>query len=368
MDKIYRNIIFITLIVLSCILVRNNIKSILDYFTESITNDNITKSITFIESNFFIILIICILIRINIKSTLDYFTESITNDNIKKFISVIESNLSTDQKNLIIIPHTELGDAFVINGAIRHYSKIYDKIIYVCRNVYYEQISFMYADNKNILIYPINLGGEIYTQIINHIYINKEIENLFDKYNIDFIPMKYFKNIYEPRILSNTIIKRNNDLIDYPNFMYDELNLDPNIRYTQFKINRDYNRENELYNKLVNIIGKDYIIIIDDNERNYKIDTKYIQNKNLPVYYLGNKSQNKDVRLDELKDPYVVNYIKLLENATEIHTIESSIHILIDQLSINNNVYIHAYLRNGNINNRVTVHNNNKIFKYIYTN
>jgi hypothetical protein len=312
---------------------------------------------------FIIIILITVITNYTIKSV---NKELYTNEN--PFINFIEANLSSNTKNLVIIPHTELGDTLIINGVIRHYSTIYDKIIYICRKNYYDQISFMYSDNKNILIYPINLGGEIYYELINHIQINNEMINTFDKYNIDFIPMKTFKKIYNPRILSDIIVKRNDDYTDYPNFMYDELNLDPNIRYTKFKINRDYDKEIELYNKLVNIIGKDYIIIIDDKVRNYNIDIKHVQNKNLPLFYISNNSQNSDTRLNDLKDTYIVNYIKILENAKEIHTIESSMHILIDQLSINNNVYVHTYPRSGNIDKHVTVHNNNKIFKYIYTN
>ena len=131
-----------------------------------------------------IILIIYNLIRNNYILQNEYFSE---NDNKIKFINYIKSNLNIDTKNLIIIPHTELGDSFVMNGAIRHYSTIYDKIIYICKGSYYEQISFMYSDNKNILIYPIYLGNEIYSEIVKYIPIDEDMINTFNNYNIDFI-------------------------------------------------------------------------------------------------------------------------------------------------------------------------------------
>jgi len=314
----------------------------------------------------YIIVIIIVIIIYNIIRSKISIIDSFNDEN--NFILFIKNNLLPNQKNLIIIPHTEIGDAFVINGAIRHYSSIYDKIIYICKGVYYEQLSFMYSDNKNILVYPIYLGNEIYSEIVKYIPINEEMINTFNNYNIDFIPMKYFKDIYSPHILSDTKIKTNNDLINYPFFMYDELDLDPNIRYTKFKINRDYNRENELYNKLINIIGQDYVIIIDDKIRNFNIDIKYIENKHLPIFYLGNNSQNTNDKLNEIRDPQIVNNIKILKNAREIHTIESSIYVLLDQMAINDNIYVHAYLRNGNIDNKVMFYTNNYAFKYIYTN
>jgi hypothetical protein len=315
----------------------------------------------------YIIVIIIVIIIYNIIRSNITIIDSFNNDE-NKFILFIKENLLNDKKNLVIIPHTEMGDAFVMNGAIRYYSNIYDKIIYVCKGVYYEQISFMYSDNKNILIYPIYVGNEIYSEIVKYIQIDEKMIDTFNNYNIDFIPMKYFKDIYNPRILSDTKLKTNNDLINYPFFMYDELDLDPNIRYIQFKINRDYNRENELYTKLINIIGQDYIIIIDDRIRNYNIDLNYIENKNLPIFYMGNNSQNTIDELDEIRDPQIVNNIKILENAKEIHTIESSIYVLLDQMNINENIYVHAYLRNGNIDKKVMFYTDNNIFKYIYTN
>jgi len=159
-----------------------------------------------------------------------------------------------------------------------------------------------------------------------------------------------------------------NAYYNYPIFMYDELKLDPEIRYTYFKINRDINKENELYNKLISILGDKYIVIIDDKARNFIIDNKYIENKSLPIFYLGNNSSNTDIRLNEIQDKYVSNYIKILEKATEVHTIESSIYILLDELNINNNIYVHAYTRNGNIDKNVNAITKNKNFKFIYTN
>jgi hypothetical protein len=257
-----------------------------------------------------------------------------------------------------------------MNGAIRYYANIYDKIIYICRKNYYDQISQMYSDNTNILIYPINLDGNIYDNLNKYIIIDDITLNIFNIYNIDFIPMKYFRKLYKPHIISDIAIVNdvNDDVSNYPIFMYDELKLNPEIRYTYFKINRNFNRENELYNKLLSVLGDKYIIIIDDKARNYNIDNKYIENKNLPIFYLSNNSQNTDIRLNEIQDKYISNYIKILENATEIHTIESSIYVLLDELNIINNTYIHAYTRNGNIDKKVNAITKNTSFKFIYTN
>jgi hypothetical protein len=317
----------------------------------------------------YIFIIIYIIFRIYMMIKKSHIIVNYENfDNSQLFINYIESNLTKNTKNLIIITHTELGDIYIMNGAIRYYSTIYDKIIYICRQTYYDQMSLMYNDNKNILIYPIN-SDNLYSDIDKFITIDDSMIHIFNIYNIDFIPMYFFKNKYKPYILSNIDIMHNiNPINNYPIFMYDELKLDPEIRYTNFKINRDLDKENDLYNKLISILGEKYIIIIDDKVRNYIVDIKYIKNKELPLFYLGNNSSNTDSRLNEIQDKYISNYIKILEKATEVHTIESSIYVLLDELNITNNIYVHAYTRNGNVNNTVNCITKNKSFKFIYIN
>ena len=126
---------------------------------------------------------------------------------------------------------------------------------------------------------------------------------------------------------------------------YDELELDPSIAYTYFKINRNYKRENELYNKLINIIGNKYIIIIDDEKRNFLIDEKYLTNLPYPIFKLSNNSNNKNKKLNNIRDDLIFNYIKILENAYEIISIDSSIPWLIDLLNLNPNTTVHSYTR-----------------------
>ena len=82
---------------------------------------------------------------------------------------------------------------------------------------------------------------------------------------------------------------------------------DINDRYNYFNINRDIERENFVYNKIIDFDG-DYIFIADDPTRNFTIDNmkakmsrnvKIIRSSNLLEYNIFDllKSHRKCIRL-----------------------------------------------------------------------
>ena len=229
----------------------------------------------------------------------------------KRLINFINENITTDN-SIFIVNQLELGDNIIINGLIRYYSSIYNNVILVCRNDYFDQLKIMYQDLSNLYLY----------QIYNE---TKNIIHLYD-----------FINKY--KIINRLIIASN---IPYPKWLF-PTDIDYNIRYNKFKINRDLEKENKLYDDLVKIIGESYSIIIDDKSRNFIINEN---NNDIPIFRLSPNGNNNN--LDTILDNNIFNYIKILENAKEIHTIDSSIVLLIDQLDINVKTYIHRYIRKG---------------------
>jgi hypothetical protein len=261
-----------------------------------------------------------------------YYTEStiLTKKYKPKFIEYIQS-LDKLSKKLFTIPHLELGDSIILNGAIRYYCSKYDTVIMVCKKSYYNQISTMYTDLNNIIFYVLP-DKYIYRKIYNYFPYDNDTKELFLEYNITYLPMGCFKNYY-------------GKINDFISRTYEELDLDVNIAYSYFKINRNYARENELYDKLVSIIGHKYIIVIDDEKRNFLIDDKYLTDLPYPIVKLSNNSMNKNKKLNKIRDSIIFNYIKILENAHEIISIDSSIPWLIELLNLNPNTTVHAYSR-----------------------
>jgi hypothetical protein len=293
----------------------------------------------YIVFSILLFIVLILIYRIN-----DFFyieSKALTIKYKPKFIEFINTKLSSQSNKLFFIPHLELGDSIVLNGIIRYYCSIYDTVVMVCKKTYYNQIHFMYSDLENLILYKVS-DKNVYRKMTRYVPYDADIKKLFTEYNIKLITLGCFKFQYH----SNTNIY---STLTFPLWIYDDLQLSSEIAYEYFKINRDYKREDELYNKLIKILGFKYIIIIDDEKRKYTIKDSYITDLKYPVFKLGNNSTNINKKLNDIKDPIIFNYIKILENATEIISIDSSIPWLIDMLNIQTKTSVHTYMRAGNV-------------------
>jgi preprotein translocase subunit YajC len=253
----------------------------------------------------------------------------------KKLNKLIDTKLNTKDNKIFIIPYLELGDNIILNGGIRYLVQKYKTLILTCKESYYVQISYMYRDLDNIIYYII--PDKFSVQYINYyIPVNDTIKMKFKKYNINYV--SFINDGYSDMIhFVNTYV--NNDTV-YKVYVNLKLNVD--IGYSYFKLIRDEKRENNLYNKLVNIIGDKYVVVIDDEKRNFLINNIYLKNIKLPIYKLSNNSKNNDPRLDSIHSEYIFDFIKILENAYEIYSIDTSVLWLIDYLNINTDVYVYS--------------------------
>jgi hypothetical protein len=319
--------------------------------------------------NIYNILITCLII-ITIYLIYDNYNDKtleLRNHYKPKLIKFITTKLNDSNKKLFLVPFFELGDNIVMNGAVRYYCTIYNKVVLVCKEMYYDQISYMYQDLDNLLLYKI---PTLYSNQYLRYYIPKDkyINELFKYYNIEYF-----------HIVDNYL--NYDQLINYHYTIrtYRALNLNIDIGYKYFKINRDLEKEKEIYNKLINIIGEKYVIIIDDEKRKFRINSKYLNNINYPIFKLSMNSKNKIRELDLIKDPYIFNYITILENAQKILSIDSSIPWLCDYANLNCNLFIYnnrqgkIEYRNKNIKlldvgnyDQINslLNNNNYIYKY----
>ena len=297
--------------------------------------------------NIYINLIIVICIIYIFKIIYIKSSEILNNKtNYNKIRNFVVTKLNGDGKKLILLPHLELGDNIVLNGAVRYLCSVYNKVVLVCKQAYLKQLEYMYSDLDNLILYPIKGGIIENINPSSEFYYDENVESIFNDYDITFIPICMYYDYY----YNKTECDRSKcGKLKYPYDFYDYLNLSGNIRYPYFKINRDYKSEDILYNNLINIIGDKYNIIIDDEKRNLIINDTYIKN-NYPIFKLSSSSINKNKKLNNIKSDNIFNYIKILENAQEIHTIDSSIVHLIDSLNIKVKTYIHRYIRPFEVN------------------
>jgi len=210
----------------------------------------------------------------------------------------------------IIYQHLGLGDIILCNGLIRHLISINNnskKIFFICKNSNLKAAKFMYRDVKNLKIMGINQNKNEKNEV--NLLLKK-----FKNNEINYIKIGH--EFYVPTECLNINNKGNRWPCDI--VFYKQFNIPFKFRYTKSFWKRDLVSEKKLFNKFTD--KKKYAFIHDDVSRGLIIDDKYIGN-NLKVI----RNSNNELIFD---------YGLLLENADEIHVMESSFRQLMETLNI----------------------------------
>ena len=246
--------------------------------------------------------------------------------------------------------HSRLGDMILCNGLIRVLSKKYGNyyLNIFCRSKHINLIKFMYRDQKKIKLIPLNESPELKNEKLLIKYEGKFIKNYIKKNNIkkQKLVTVGFENYHKTKNL-NTDKKHPwpCDIVFYKQF-----NIPFKKRFTETYWIRNKQAEKKLYNKLIKKKEK-YIFIHDDPNRNIYINDKFFD-----------KSIKKIIRNDIKEN--IFNYGYLLENASEIHIMESSIRQIIEVLNIKTKK---LYLYKGRGGEHDIDLYNNKLKKFVGT-
>jgi hypothetical protein len=217
------------------------------------------------------------------------------------------------RNSIIIAPHQGLGDHLLCNAIYRTYSQTYRKVFIVVKKKYHKQIKIMVGDVINIrfIVVP-NYKSWKSIKIIKVLSRLLCIKYLgLGSYGENFFPVgtRFDKNFY------------------------DQAGLNFNYRWSKFKISRNALLENNLF-LLLKCDEGPYIFLHEDASRNFIIDRNKIPGKYRIIEPLS-----------EIKEYSLFDYLKILENASEIHVIESSFAALIESMKINIPKYAHRYAR-----------------------
>ena len=253
-------------------------------------------------------------------------------------------------KNIYVHQHSRLGDMILCNGLIRILSKKYSNFCLniFCRSGHINLIKFMYRDHKKIKLIPLNESPQLKNEKLLIKYEGKFIENYIKKNNIkkhELITIG-FENYHKTKNM-NPDKKRPwpCDIVFYKQF-----NIPFKKRFTETYWKRNKLVEKKLYKKLIKKNEK-YIFVHDDPNRNIFINDKFFD-----------KSIKKIIRNDIKEN--IFNYGYLLENASEIHIMESSIRQIIEVLKIKTKK---LYLYKGRGGEHDIDLYNNKIKKFVGT-
>lgn len=215
------------------------------------------------------------------------------------------SSLRLDQidlaDDLYIYHHLGLGDMIHCNGIVRHLlSRLHptSRVYVFSKERNAEMTRWMYRDEPRIEVLPLNAGQRERPQV-QRMLRQRGTRNYVSVGHRDLRPF----------------------MRDYPSVFFDELfymqvGLPYSIRYSCCYWERDYAEEERVYQKLAPRVP--YAFVHDDPGRGYVIDTQSI-----PLSIVRNDLTESIFHLG-----------LLLERATEVHCMESSIRCLIESLAM----------------------------------
>ncbi len=216
-------------------------------------------------------------------------------------------------RDVIIASHQGLGDHILCNGLYRSLSSEFRTLTLPVKATNYISVKRMLSDVNNIKFIRVP-----------------------DKFEFWFMKSLLLYS----RVIRNHIVRLGNYGID---FFLDGVRFDDNFyrqarvpfdhRWSKFSIPRDISREVNLFTRL-GCNERPYIFLHEDKSRGFEIDRAKISAEFAIVEPLASTGEFT-----------VFDYRKVLENAVEIHVIESAFAAFIESLSLSSRKFAHRYAR-----------------------
>lgn len=204
-----------------------------------------------------------------------------------------------------IYHHLGLGDHIVNNGMVRYFYKQYGNLTLFAYKHNVKNVQYMYRDLDKFQV----IGVESDSQTDHYIENN----------NLDCLKIGF-----------NDLAKVMPELA-FDKAFYKLAGLDFSVRFDEFYFQRDLRKEEELLQTL-NPTGEKYIFVHDDASRGFSID----MNKVTKDYKIIMNDRGFNV----------FDYITLIENAEEIHFMQSSFKELMCSYKLEKpTLYQHNYVR-----------------------
>tara|TARA_Y100000004_G_scaffold195518_1_gene262715 strand:+ start:227 stop:1060 length:834 start_codon:yes stop_codon:yes gene_type:complete len=218
-------------------------------------------------------------------------------------------------KSGIVIGHNAgLGDMIIMNGAIRYLATKYDEVHVITWAHNAPHINFVYRDCENIRPYFMPPPKSTRQAILRMHAGYQRIVELNP--HISFEPYKQY--YYSSRHHWHNLITQLNlpsDII-WPRMFYHILQVPYEKRYSEFNITRDHAREDDLLKKL-NLPEK--YAFACDNISSHRYNIKKWETS-LPIINPDDFNQGYGPLLG---DSLIFDWRKVIENASEIHTVDT---------------------------------------------
>lgn len=213
------------------------------------------------------------------------------------------------KKKIYILQHLGLGDYFNCNALIRFFYKKYSKefeIHLFVTKKYFKTVRDIFSDLKKLKLKKIyeNTSKLSHNQIVD--LVKRKIKNR--KFKLILVGYDYYTK-------NKKYINKKYTLDE---LFYKQFNIPYYYRFKNSYWKRNKSKENSLYKKIIK--KKRFAFIHDDPSRGFIIDKNNIDS-GLEVIKNNNKIN-------------ILNYAKIIEKATEIHVMESSIRCMLESLNL----------------------------------
>lgn len=197
--------------------------------------------------------------------------------------------------------HLGLGDQIICNGMARYFVDLYKELGIFCKTKYYDNIKYMYRDDNRITIIPL-----------------PEPDYWVEKYIYD--------NKIEKDVIRAGFEKGKSFNLPFDESFYKCVDLPFEYRFTKFFLPRYLDKEIAILN-IINPEREEYIFTHNVDRSKVRQDLKIIEN---PTEYS------------------IFDLLTLIENAKEVHLMESSIKCLVGSIKMNKpKFFFHKYVRGG---------------------
>ena len=224
-------------------------------------------------------------------------------------------------KKIIIHHHLGMGDHICLSGLIRHLYENYDHIILLTKANNRNNVEYLFRDLIRIQVEDIGLPRDVWEEL--------KLAQIVCQNYPDY---EYIKIGFE----SHQVLSEAHPDKVCDELFYMQMNVPYEYRFSKFYFKRDLAKENDSFD-LVNPNNEDYIFIHDNPEIGVVIDVE-----------TSFKIIKNDIRVP------LLHFGKILENAKEVHLMESSIRCLIEdpRLNLQGKLFYHTsrggYIANNN--------------------
>lgn len=216
--------------------------------------------------------------------------------------------------NIYIYHHLGLGDHIICNAIVREYAKKYDKIFLFVKSHNYKNVSYMFRDLTNVKYISMDDSD-----VKKFMELNPDNNYMVIQYDTEYV-LQLFKRL---------------DAKGFDERFFEIAQLPYEDKWDKFYFERDLEKEKDaFYNKLQLKDDEEFLFVHDDPNGNRGFKAELIPKKIKTIHPI------------DYKNIGLFDFLYTIENAKEIHVMNSSFLNLIDCIQIKNlDLFYHEYAR-----------------------